>query len=41
MFAKLLYYLYLKGILDFEHFNQLDVLWLTPQSWDPIDDALW
>ena len=37
----LLYYLYLKGILDFEHFNQLDVLWLTPQSWDPIDDALW
>ena len=26
----LLYYLYLKGILDLEHFNQIDVLRSTP-----------
>ena len=38
----LLYYLYLKGMLDLEHFSQIDVLWPTPQSWDPIiSDALW
>lgn len=37
----LLYYLYLKGILDLEHFNQIDVLWPTPHSWVPVSDALW
>lgn len=29
------------GILDLEHFSQIDVLWPTPQSWDPISDVLW